>query len=287
MKTAPPPLPPAIAPPAIADYTPAAISRAITRAGLKHPLTLYPMAIGAGSAFAGWLFAMPQLYLVAVAGIIGGLSWAVAQILIFRDKLGKRYLHGLRRRQTQYESAIKLRLRDQLQACRRIPGAADMADQGARQLPKIQEKLDNITHLLDLKLTQGELTHARFQGAAEQLCLSALDNLNQVAGLLNSAASIDPIYIDQQLAAMKPSPHLTDDERAARQALTDRLALRHEQFAKIKRRLAQNELAMTEMEKISAGIAEWQTQGQFAAAGFEPAITRLQELARQMHRYNP
>ncbi len=278
---------PAIVAPAIADYTPAAVSRAVTRAGWKHPLTLYPVAIGAGSAFAGWLFALPQLYLVSIGGIIGGLSWAIAQMLIFRDRLGRRYLRGLRRRQKEYESAVKRHLRDQLQAARRTPGAAAMADQGVRQLQKIQEKLDNIIHLLDIKLSRGELTHARFQGAAEQVCLSALDNLSQVAGLLKSAASIDPVYIDQQLATLTAASALNADEQAAQEALLERLALRQTQFSKIKKRLAQNEQAMTEMEKISAGIAEWQTQGKFAGSGFEPAITRLQELARQMHRYNP
>ncbi len=252
---------------------------------MTHPLTLFPLATGAGLGFIGWLFNVPVMYYGAAAGGIVGFISGIIMVFFMHDSLGKKYIAELNRRQKKYERHIKRMLKRELVECLAIEGAEDYAVQGQGHFEKIDDKLKNVKELLDLKIDKSELTYERFMGAADQVVLSVLDNLKDVVTTLKSAGSIQVSYIDERLAGLEKMPD-NDDKEKQKDALLKRLALRNTQFDKVTALLTKNEVAMTEMENISAAVSEWQTDDSFAEIDFESAISRLQELAEQAHAYN-
>ncbi len=274
------------APPQADHYLPGAIQRAVFEAGIKHPATLYPIALGSAGIVVGWLFSFPLFYLAGFLGILGGMTWAVLQIFFRHETVGSRYIRRLNQRQKQYERHLRDLVQKELKACEEMADLRHYAAQGATQFKAIQEKYANVKELLEMKLHKEELTYGRFLGAAEQVSLSVLDNLKDIVGMLKSAGSIKTDYIQDRFNALtEPSaPSEAVSQEAA--ALKQRLAIRDRQLHEVNQLLIKNEEAMTEMEKISAAVAEWQIDGRFADTGFESAIARLQELAAQAHAYN-
>lgn len=275
-----------VTPPRPGDYGPAAIKKAVLDSGLKHPATVYPLALGASVGFVGFLFGIPYLYIAAAAGMILGPLWGALQITALRDRNGRKHIDRLNRRQEEYEQYLVYMVEKSLGKCRSIKGIEDEAAQGEEQLKRIQEKFENVRELLEMKLRGEELTFGRFFGAARQVSLSVLDNLKDLVGLLKSAGSIRPEYIMERLDKLASRIQRTEQDEKQEKALETQLELRNTQLEKAHRLLTKNEEAMADLEKISAAIAEWQTDTRFAATDFESAITRLQELAAQAHEYN-
>ncbi len=271
--------------PSVRDYLPSTISKIVYSRGVTHPLTLYPFAIGAGMGVTGFLFNMHLLYIGAAAGLFFGAVSGVSMIFFMHDKIGKKYIADLNKRQKNYELHIKRMLKKELAECLDIDGAGPYAAQGREHYDMIDEKLRNVQEILNLKIEESELTYNRFMGAADQVLLSVLDNLKDVVTTLKSAGSIDVVYIKEKLKNLENIPPGADKEMQAA-ALLKRLDLRNSQFEKVTALLTRNEIAMTEMENISAAVAEWQTDDNFAEMDFETAISRLQELAGQAHIYN-
>ncbi len=271
--------------PTVREYLPSTISKMVYSRGMTHPLTLYPFAIGAGMGVIGALFSIPMLYFGAIAGVTTGAVSGIAMIFFMADKIGKNYIAELNRRQKNYEQYIKRMLKKELAECLTVEGAETYATQGREHFDMISEKLRNVQEILDLKIEKSELTYERFMGAADQVVLSVLDNLKDVVTTLKSAGSIDLSYIDEKLENLGKLPE-GDDKRMQKEALLKRRGLRDNQLEKVTALLTKNEVAMTEMENISAAVSEWQTDDSFAEIDFESAISRLQELAEQAHVYN-
>ncbi len=278
--------PKAISPPQPGEYLPSAIQKAVREEGIKHPGAIYPVAIGVSAGIVGGLFNLPFLFIVALVCILSGPMWAIFTIFFLGEKTGKKYIERLNKKQQAYERHLKKQLEVGLRECQDIEGAEHYAVQGSDQLRGIEIKLKNVMELLEMKLSSGELTFGRFLGAADQVSLSVLDNVKKIVGVLKSVDSIEPEKIRERLTLISRKETLSPEDGDQEKALKKRLAIWEDQLQKVNRLLAKNEEAMTEMEKISAAIADWQTDGRFADTDFESAITRLQELAEQAHEYN-
>ena len=276
-----------VAPPKTSEYLPEAIQQAVVTQGLKHPLTVYPLALGAAAGIVGYLFTMPAFYLVALCGLLGGPAWAITKIFLMNEKAGNQYLRSLNRRQKEYEKSLRRQIDRDLKECERLKGLRNYARQGSEQFNRIKTKLDNVTELLRMKLNRREMTFNRFLGAAEQVNLSVLNNLRDLVSRLKSAGTIDENYIQVRLLDIDAKPNPSQADLEQQETLHSRLKLRREQIVQAETLLTQNEKALTEMEKISAAIAQWHTDGRFTQIDFETAIARLQELAAQAHQYNP
>jgi hypothetical protein len=272
-------------PPKPDEYLPAAIQKAVVQTGMKHPVTLYPIALGVSAGVVGMLFNLPMLLGAAIGLALAGPAWAVTQIFFRHEAIGSRYLERLHRQQKRYEAFLVGRIETGLKACARTVGLGEKSQTGIAQLKSIRIKLANVQELLGMKLRPNEITYGRFLGAAEQVCLSVLDNLNTVVGLLKSAASIDPKYIQARLKEINGKKTPTKEEEDQRKSLQERLALWNSQLQKVDQLMARNEEAMTEMERISAAVAQWQSGRKFAGSDFESAIKQLHALALQAHEY--
>ncbi len=275
-----------VKPPTTRDYLPSAIQKVVMQTALKHPLTIYPIAIGASCAFVGLLFGAPLFYLGALAGVLVGAGYGALQLFIFKEKIGARYIEKLNQRQKEYEHSLKQMLRKDLHECRNIKGIETLAIKGEDQFNSIQEKLASIRDLLDIKLKSGEMTSGRFLGASEQVSLSVLDNLKEIVSTMKSMSSIHVDRIRERLQTLENASNLSPHDQKEVQFKAKQLQLWQDQSDKIHGLLLRNEEAMTEMEEISASVANWRTDGHFADSDFESAIARLQELASNAHEYN-
>jgi hypothetical protein len=274
-----------VTPPGTDEYLPAAIQKAVVQNGLKHPVTIYPMALGISAGVVGGLFNIPMLLGAAVGLTLLGPVWAVMQIFFRHEAIGSRYLNSLHQRQKQYEVHLIDNIETGMRECANVKGLERTAITGIAQLKSIRVKLANIQELLEMKLRPNEITYGRFLGAAEQVSLSVMDNLNTVAGILKSATSIDLGYIRERLRDIDEKPEQSPADEDQRKSLQERLDLWHRQLKKIDQLMAGNEAAMTEMERISAAVAQWRQDRKFSDSDFESAIKQLHDLASQAHAY--
>lgn len=274
-----------VGPPDTSDYLPAAIQKAVVQAGLKHPVTIYSIALGISAGVVGGLFDISMLLGAAIGLTLLGPTWAVVQVFFRHEAIGSRYLESLHRRQKQYEIHLIGTIETGLRSCITVDGLARSAKTGIAQLKSIRIKLDNIKELLGIKLRPNEITYGRFFGAAEQVSLSVLDNLNAVASILKSATSIDLTYIHERLGELEEKSQSGPEDADQRQSLQARLDLWNSQIKTIDRLMTSNEAAMTEMERISAAVAKWPQDRKFSDSDIESAIDQLHALASQAHDY--
>ena len=146
--------------------------------------------------------------------------------------------------------------------CHRGCDCGDLADEldgsadprPAYQLQAIGEKRDNLVAVLGRRMDAGELTYARYQSTAQQVYLAVISNLREVAIARTSISAIDADYVDARLAELGAVDG--PDAQAETSSLEDRRALAATQEAKITYLLAQNELAMTLLDRTSTALAD-------------------------------
>lgn len=153
----------------------------------------------------------------------------------------------------------------------------------ASQLRSIQQKRDNLAEVLVRRLDAGELTYARYLTTAHQVYEASLENLHEVAVGLRSISAIDETYIATRLQDMTSSGQVGDTTDRERESLEGRRELRHAQERKVAELLAQNEQAMTLLDRTATALAD-------APIGRTPedaeaAMAALEELAERASKY--
>lgn len=151
----------------------------------------------------------------------------------------------------------------------------------AYQLAAIVEKRDNLVAMLDLRLQAGELTYARYQSTAQQVYLAVISNLREVDVAMGSISTIDPDYIDTRLAALRNEADESTEAEVS--SLEDRRALATTQQAKVTYLLAQNESAMTLLDRTSTALADAPIG--IAPQDAEAAMDALKDLADRAGKY--
>ena len=151
----------------------------------------------------------------------------------------------------------------------------------ANQLKAIQEKRDNLVEVLNRRLEAGELTYARYLSTAQQVYLAALDNLSEVAVARRSISAIDNEYIDLRLEDLADQEGETAD--AERASLNDRRSLREGQEQRIADLLAQNESAMTLIDRTATALADAPIGKE--AQDADAAMSALREMAERASKY--
>ncbi|HSM66312.1 MAG TPA: hypothetical protein VK860_08415 [Ilumatobacteraceae bacterium] len=128
--------------------------------------------------------------------------------------------------------------------------------QPAEQLLALQQKRDSLVKVLQRRLDAGELTYSRYLATSQQVFNSALHNLHEVALAHESISSIDDGYIDRRLGEL--STEHDDDESVIRErsTLEARRELGAVQRRKIAQLLAQNESALTALNRTTTALAD-------------------------------
>lgn len=219
----------------------------------------------------------PSLAMAIAALAVGALSFVAWPLLFVRSE-------SFARRFYQVPETVHADQKDKLQTL-----AADFDElefgQGAAQLQMLREKFENLSEIMKRRLNAGELTYARYLGMAEQVYLSALDNLNEVAVALRSVSTINPDYIESRLSELSNSEQGIGEQHEESAALQERSSLYDEQQQRVTQLIAQNETAMTVLDKTATALAETKTGKGQASMDAEAAIAELERLAKQAGAY--
>lgn len=161
---------------------------------------------------------------------------------------------------------------------------APLADtQPIEQLDALIQKRQSLVNVLQRRLDAGELTYGRYLASSQQVFASALDNLHEVAVAYESISTIDEHYIDRrlaELAADDSDPAAAERERAT---LERRRAMRADQRRRIARFLAQNEAALTSLDRTTTALADVPIGKRPEDA--DAAMAALEELADRAAKY--
>ncbi len=211
----------------------------------------------------------PTVLALSAMGVIAVALWPIT--LWATSALRRR-----RQRARMLPPVNELELRD---LADELDGLAD--PRPAYQLQAIREKRDSLVAVLGRRMDTGELTYARYESTAQQVYLAVISNLREIAIARRSISAIDTAYVNARLAELGEGD--TPDARAESSSLEDRRALATAQEAKISYLLAQNESAMTLLDRTSTALAD-------APIGLTPqateaALAALRELADQAGRY--
>ncbi len=165
-----------------------------------------------------------------------------------------------------------------------VEALEELADaRPTKQLKSLTQKRDNLADVLGRRLDAGEVTYARYLTTAQQVYESTLENLHEVAVAQRSISAIDGEYIDSRLAELAARTTLTEADESEWKSLEGRRALRDSQEQKVAALLAENEAAMTLLDRTATSLAN-------APIGRTPedakaAMAALEELADRASRY--
>jgi hypothetical protein len=254
-----------------------AVSRAVLKATAQRPYVLYPAAIGIlGGAAALALGPSLAFVIPAVLGaVVGAGGWALDYALR-RERYANDYLHAM-------QEVLESRRAEAVAALERDLAEVG-SEEGAGQLERLEEKYRTFETLLARKLQREEITFGRYLGIAEQVFLSALDNLGRIVDTRRSIQAIDHRYVEHRMKELRRGP----DSAARREeiaSLEARLSLREEQLEKVATWLARNESAMTTIDLTMGSIAEMDTTRGHASMDMESAMQELSRLAGRAQSY--
>jgi hypothetical protein len=155
--------------------------------------------------------------------------------------------------------------------------------QPAEQLDALLQKRQSLINVLQRRLDAGELTYGRYLATSQQVFSSALDNLHEIALASESISTIDETYIDRRLAELDGDDSDAESADRERATLERRRELRQTQRRKIAQLLAQNESALTALDRTTTALAD-------VPIGKKPedadaAMAALEELADRAAKY--
>jgi hypothetical protein len=242
------------------------------RAVVKYPATWLALALVVGAVWAILVWFQPPTVIAVIVVVLGVIAVAVWPLAMSATGT-------LTRLQVEIP---KLKDVDaaELSALQRELEALD-DERPIHQLRAMRDKRNNLVDVLNRRLDAGELTYARYLTTAQQVYLSALDNLHEIAISLRSISTIDRPYIETRLADLHSRS--SDSAQSERASIEGRLELLTSQEDKVARLLAQNESGMTAMDRTATALAD-------APIGRTPedaeaAMEALEELAQRAMKY--
>jgi len=271
-------------PPSIEDFSKTAITKAVLKTTLQHPVSLYSSGVG----LLGWLalgvlgMSTPAV-IAAIGGTTLGLGSWIVNFFLRGDTLAQNYIENTQQEMEEYKQRVTMNLVRDLEKWKRLPGAEEYVAQGISQFQDIREKIVNFRDVLGKKLSPQEVTFGRYLGSAEQVYLSVLDNLDKMACILESISTIDVPYIEERLRALRKQKTLAEADEEERKTLLERRTLRDDKLQEVNVLLTENEQAMTDIEKATVSLVAI-TKSR-ASVDRETARKQLEELASRAKQY--
>jgi hypothetical protein len=261
------------------DLSKRAVDWAVLSGSLQHPAVVYPAAAGVlGGIGAALLTASPVLVTGAVVGGGVALLSLGVNFLFRRDYFASRYLESAHQSLVAYRAALLDNLEQDL--------GEHKSREGLAQLERFGEKLKAFEEVLDDKLGRKELTHARFLGIAEQVYLSGMDNLRQVALAKKGAGTVDEAYIRGRIKSLGDSEAMSPARKQELASLRQQLELAAKQQASVESLLAQNEQALAQLDLALAAVTDMKTGSSQSSVSMETAMSDLQQIASRAGAYS-
>lgn len=262
-----------------ADFSQTAIKKAVLKNTLQHPGVLYPTTIGVLGGLAAVVLGptLPLLGVCAAGLAIGSGGWLI-NYTARNEYFANEYVKHLHETMRVYRDNTFQNLENDLREVQ--------YKKGIQQFRRLREKFDAFESMLNKKLNPAELTYSRYLGIAEQVYLSAIDNLHRIASSLKGVQSIDDHYLIQRIKQLDAVRNRDANQEKELASLLKRKELKSTQLDKIDTYYAQNEEAMTQIDITLAAIADIQTIEGHASMDIESAMSELQELARRADDYS-
>ena len=254
------------------DLSSDAVRSRVTREALQRPFTVYPAAAALLVVVYGLFNGTIATVLWLIGGFVGlaVLNW-LWQAFVRRDKNARRIAQRIAKSLDKQRRKALAKLRKEL---------AEIGDTvGLRQLKMFEQKYKNFAEMIERKLDPSELTYIRFVTAAEQVMLGGLDNLESITLLTKSVSAIDPRYIESELNRLKGRVDVDSVERT--QALRERRELLHSRITEASNLHRKNEIALTQLDAVTAAIAEADTRTGRADVELEVALKDLHRLTER------
>jgi len=256
------------------DLSPKALKTEVYKASAHTPLSVYGATSFVLSSLYLALFGLSSIAVIGAAagGTIALGNWVWGAIVNGDQKAAKVIQKYRTQMELERTNAIK-HLNEELNSLGDIDGK--------KQIALLGEKFGNFKRILDKKFKPEELTYNRYLSIAEQVYLGALSNLEKASLALQSVDAIDLNHTKSQIRKSKTK---IDDETGA--ALTQRLELWNTQQNKAQELKRKNEIAMTQLDTVSARLASIDTSSKNNTLELDVAIEELQRLIAQAEKYS-
>lgn len=237
---------------------------------VQRPVAVYPatvgmLALGYSTAFG---FNLVSACVMAAGLAIGFGGWAI-EYFVNGDKYGLDIV-------TRHRQAMEAQRKKTLRALAKDLKEGD-SPEGVAQLGKLKQKFENFEAMLAKKLNPSELAYNRYLSMAEQVYLNALDNLERLATGIQSVSTIDIQGIEARLQDSSTSTQEME-------ALASRRSLWQSQQERARTLLVENEFAMTQIDHVTAKLAEITTKSGRAQVDMELAMSELKDLISRADR---
>ncbi|WP_144391766.1 hypothetical protein [Pleionea sediminis] len=255
------------------EFSKKAIKKKVIEETAKAPETVFPGTVVGIGVMSAAFFGLSMITgsILGVGILAYGLGWAY-KYFIGRSDLEKKYLEQIREK---IHEASREKL-NQLKV-----GLKDLnGDRISEQLNLLQTKFSSFNDVLKQRFDKGEMTYLRYQGIAEQVYLSALDNIEDIYIALKAVSTIDEARIRKDIELNQSEGNMGKVE-----ALKARLDLLEEQKARIEKLSTDNEKALTEIDKVSVKLALTRTQKGNADTDLDQAMDELARMADKVDLY--
>lgn len=253
-----------------------AVKKAVIKNSLQHPLVLYSSVAGLLAAVSGVIFNFGLApFIITAGGALTAFGSWLFEFYARQDKHSLSYINGIVDAMNREREQKIAKLSSDL----RTVNCPD----GIKQLELLSGKYRNFAEILASKLTPEEMTYHRYLGIAEQVYLAILDNLDKVFLALKSISAVDPEHVTLRLQKLAQLD--TQQVAAEKETLSRRLTLRQQQLDQAAELILANEQALTELDHVSAKIADVQMNKGRADLDLDIAMQELRRLADRTDHY--
>jgi len=269
------------------DFSQKSVNKAVLSQIFQNPLSLYFTAFAGIFLFANlMIFGIPFLLYSTLIALALGVGSFFVNLFFRKDSFASKYINKINKLMEIQQQNILSDLKQNLAKYKSIKGLKNYSEQAVKQFEKMKSRFSSFKKLLADKYDSRELTYARFLGTAEQLYLSTLDNLTNIANSLESVSTIDIDYLEERFKHLNSLQAPQQADKREIETLKKRQNLRKQQLEKVNELLTLNEESMTQIDLSMATISETKTKLGRASMDMETARVELQELIRRTEKYS-
>lgn len=267
-------------------YSRKKVQKEILKAAIEHPTSLILLGVSFLTLLYSYLFDGGNfLNMFAGVGFVGSVLSIFTHFKFRNEILVNEYFVELERKFREQNERLIENIKSNLNSKKFLPEVNDYLYQGNNQFDRIQDKFKTFEEILDKKFNRKEITYRRFQGVAEEVYSSILDNLDEVVTILKSSNAIDLKYIKEKLSYYKQKKNVNQDDLDEIETLKERWKIKTNQMDKINKLLSLNEQAMTKLDATTNSLAGVKTKQGKSKRQIEQTIEELERLADNAKNY--
>ncbi len=258
-------------------FTPKSIKKALFNYSLNHWSFRYALASLISAIIATSIFGLNEVTFISLIGsaTLSALAW-VWNYFIKAGQFEEKYILKLRDAIHQKTAQRRNKLSKELVHLKEF--------KGYKQLEILEKKFLTLIEMLDKKFDRQELTYKRYFGIAQEVYLSAIDNLTTIVLAHKGIHHIQAKEIQARIDLMQKKNDPTLEQEM--QTLTKRIQLYHAEMVKINKLLIENEEAITQLGATTIAISNINVNDAEGKIDMENSMKQLIEITNRSHEYS-